>query len=1061
VGLASRRNRPVPRIDLLTADARARVFPYALVVLRAALAIALAAAVTALITAQLPRALDVRTDVVGYPIHSNFNANRYLWMYALWAVFFPVLAVAIDHALARLGRGRVPRAAWPTLQRAEESKARASWSTPATGTVRVAFVGAVLGVGAALFAGTDGGAFLALTLSALVLYAGVAFVAAAYAEGLRGGRLTFWERLAAVNLVAAPLTVFTLFALSEATEVRVLTNGRVFEYRWFPLWLAAAVTTAVLVVLLRAARRARTGDEVGELERRSVLLVAAPVLLFVVVARLPDEIGVIDFFHEGELLAATHLTAKGAVPWRDLIFVHGMLHDVIGPLIGFAGFENTRWGYFAGVAMILGPLYFISQYFLFVYLFGRNVLFLLGTQLAVVLGVAADVHFRFVLMPVALLLLAAVLRTPSWWRAAALGAVLLVQAVLTPEAAVAIPAVLVVLAVFELTSYRRGNPFLPAFSRTVRTAASGAVGLVLLFVVFAALRILDDFLFFYRTFLADHVLTGGIPLHWWSTRFRVSALAPVVAVILAIWFFATALRARRRPVLDDWVMAALAITVLLYYPKFLARTDPSHLYQVFPVAVPLLAYAAYRLLSLLEGRRLRFGGASIPLLPAVSAAAVAALAVAAPLRISDRAEGLPKRASAQAHLDPFAPRLSFLSPWAIDVEMIIDVKEVLDTHLAPGEHVFDFSNNPLLFHYLLERRPSTRYFHVSMAMRQHTQADLIERLEQRRPALVVFSSNLVFGLPVWDQVPNHVRHYDVSEYVLDHYRPLLSVHDFLFMARNDSRLELQPGLASRLKRPPVTDGLYFRAFPCDWGYAPNFLTTGPAEADRARAVDVVARPTAGVVVATGWAVDREATAPAIMVVAAAGRRVLAHVAPSGERAGIAGDLGDERFTRSGFRMSIEGPVPIEGLRFYALTRDGRARELVYGEDSGLDPMSPAPRRLVVDGRAYEVVAGGVHGSVDTFAPEKRTWELVLPQGSIPAEYDWVEIEVDSPIAHDLIGITDVRGDASRTISFRTLDRGHESIRVQVGACTQWHGFENRLYLESAAGQEFRRVRLVP
>ena len=88
----------------------------------------------------------------------------------------------------------------------------------------------------------------------------------------------------------------------------------------------------------------------------------------------------------------------------------------------------------------------------------------------------------------------------------------------------------------------------------------------------AALHALDDFFFFYRTFAPDHSLTGGIPLVWLDTRFKVAAIAPVVLVILAIWFFAVALRARRSPAVDDWVMASLAITVLLYYPKFLART---------------------------------------------------------------------------------------------------------------------------------------------------------------------------------------------------------------------------------------------------------------------------------------------------------------------------------------------------------------------------------------------------------------------------------------------------------------------------------------------------------
>ena len=45
-----------------------------------------------------------------------------------------------------------------------------------------------------------------------------------------------------------------------------------------------------------------------------LLLVPAPVLLFLVLARLPGELGPIDFFHEGELLAAAAADSRRRVP---------------------------------------------------------------------------------------------------------------------------------------------------------------------------------------------------------------------------------------------------------------------------------------------------------------------------------------------------------------------------------------------------------------------------------------------------------------------------------------------------------------------------------------------------------------------------------------------------------------------------------------------------------------------------------------------------------------------------------------------------------------------------
>ena len=73
-----------------------------------------------------------------------------------------------------------------------------------------------------------------------------------------------------------------------------------------------------------------------------------------------------------------------------------------------------------------------------------------------------------------------------------------------------------------------------------------------------------------------------------------------------------------------------------------------------------------------------------------------------------------------------------------------------------------------------------------------------------------------------------MRHYDVSRYLLDHYRPLLHSHGFLVFARNGAHdaTRLRPQRASSIEPAQTTD-LYFRTFPCDWGYAPDFLTIHP------------------------------------------------------------------------------------------------------------------------------------------------------------------------------------------------------------------------------------------
>jgi hypothetical protein len=291
---------------------------------------------------------------------------------------------------------------------------------------------------------------------------------------------------------------------------------------------------------------------------------------------------------------------------------------------------------------------------------------------------------------------------------------------------------------------------------------------------------------------------------------------------------------------------------------------------------------------------------------------------------------------------------------------------------------------------------------------------------------------------------------------------LLASHDYLLMARTGVDLTPPTDLDVQLAETPTTDQLYFRALPCDWGYAPNFLSTRPDPHQSLAPIELPHRPAEGVATVTGWAADLKAEAPALEVVAALGTRVVARTVPSIGRPDIAGGLGNEDFLPSGFTMRIPGSIPLQELRFYGLTRAGEARELIYGPDSGLAPTSSKPARLTVDQRSFRVISEGIHGWAERAIPPKKTWELGLPGGIPIRDYDWLEVRTRSRFADNTLGITDVRAESARTISFKTLDRGRTAVKVQVGACSQWHGFQgDRLYLESLGDQEISEIRLIP
>ena len=160
-------------------------------------------------------------------------------------------------------------------------------------------------------------------------------------------------------------------------------------------------------------------------------------------------------------------------------------------------------------------------------------------------------------------------------------------------------------------------------------------------------------------------------------------------------------------------------------------------------------------------------------------------------------------------------------------------------------------------------------------------------------------------------------------------------------------------------------------------------------------------------------------------------------------------------------MIIPGSAPLERLRFFVLTRSGEARELGYELSSGLAPTTAVPKRVTSAGRSFRVSSGGTYGQIESAAPEKHTYSLELPAQAAAGSTGSRSEPGHRSLRTRSASLT-TRGEWIRTIAFKTLDRGQRSVWVQVGACSQWHGFRgNRLYLESAADQQISEVRLVP
>jgi hypothetical protein len=152
---------------------------------------------------------------------------------------------------------------------------------------------------------------------------------------------------------------------------------------------------------------------------------------------------------------------------------------------------------------------------------------------------------------------------------------------------------------------------------------------------------------------------------------------------------------------------------------------------------------------------------------------------------------------------------------------------------------------------------------------------------------------------------------------------------------------------------------------------------------------------------------------------------------------------------------------VRAVRIYGVSRSGEATELGYDDGTFWEGgRPPGPRHLRYGGRRVPVVSNAVTGFVDSSTLLTKVIALDVPRGVQRTAYDWFEVETRSPLQANSFTLTDGVNAPPRGITFRTLARGERRVRVLVGACSQWHGYESRrLYLRLERAQALAAVRL--
>jgi hypothetical protein len=406
---------------------------------------------------------------------------------------------------------------------------------------------------------------------------------------------------------------------------------------------------------------------------------------------------------------------------------------------------------------------------------------------------------------------------------------------------------------------------------------------------------------------------------------------------------------------------------------------------------------------------------------------------------------------------------------AIDTDLLRDLDTSIRAYAGDDGPVFDMTYSLGYYYFLLGRVPGTRFTTVSAGTSERAQRQVIEALAAVRPPVVIYQSNST-GYPTSDGIINNVRHYDVSEYLLRGWTPVLLTHGILVMARNDL-VSSRPVPA--LTTPPLTTDLYFTGTTCDWGAIPKYLPVPDSARSTTLPVRELGARTA--VHYSGWGMDPATHRPAGTVLIAEDDRVVATVTPSIDRPDVAIGL-HQTESVSGFQYDalLDGVHPSTA---YAVGADGVAHPLYRS------PVAPVAFLRLPGGskvRVEPTMAGYLEDHRANVIPSVA--EIQLPSGINLRDYDLATLSSGinpSDYRIEALSFTDGLGGGNVAITDQLLsdpsdevprfhwimatwvEQSGPRLTLRVGSCPQWYGYDpsKTLYVIQSGGPPVTSITL--
>jgi hypothetical protein len=539
--------------------------------------------------------------------------------------------------------------------------------------------------------------------------------------------------------------------------------------------------TLITVVLVALFVRRTLGKESTDHETL-INLFGFPAVIALFLAQIPGTVTAasVDPFEAYSFSNVFSWLDYSYLPWRDLLFNHGVYEDFLRPLFGTFLFGQTVWGMQTGILLIVVPLEFLFIYWGLTRIFrGSNAIAPIVSLFGLLIGffpavapstdnrllIAAQTLPRILPLILFLVIYSATFKSHLLKRFM-LGAALAIAILFAPDGMYLVVSFLIVSAFNDILLMRiaRGRETLEKrviqFPNLINATSIVIICGFILLALLYSMNITSDFIQSFSQNSSGFLFQAGASFSWTSGFPYLFTVLFCVAIISLVLYRASDGLVNGHEKNGDLTLILIpTLIAIALFTKFLLWPDWHILQVLAALTVPMywLLISQFKLME--SGNRAAFG-------------------IVLVFPISFLLTQLPQQLQIESALTPNysnSIRLERVGP--ADEEVMIRSEKMKNLRLAANKFtekkhplVLDYTVTPTDVYSFSSFKPVSNLLFVITSFSNKSQQHYVDKLIQNPPDLVLWRGEIgLFNRALPGET--YLRTYRIAEYVLRNYRP--------------------------------------------------------------------------------------------------------------------------------------------------------------------------------------------------------------------------------------------------------------------------------------------------